>query len=128
LTHSTPVIEGMADYFAGKIAKSPTLAKKIKKYNTFNGKDAQRKNQYRTEFETNQWANTDFVFGLLWQVGVVVGDEQEQFIYALRREVTTDSTIRGQLVDGILKTCKNLCDDPFNKRIQLLKLLHFKKL
>lgn len=128
LTHSTPVIEGMADYFAGKIAKSPTLAKKIKKYNTFNGKDAERKNQYRMEFETGQWANADFVFGLLWQVGVVVGDEQEQFIYALRREVTTDSTIRGQLVDGILKTCKNLCDDPFNKRIQLLKLLHFKKL
>lgn len=128
LTHSTPVIEGMADYFAGKIANSPTLAKKIKNYNTFNGKDATRKNQFRLEFETNEWANADFVFGLLWQVSDVVKVDQEIFIYELRNEVSTDSSIRVQLVDGILKTCKKMCDDPFNKRIQLLKLLHFKKM
>lgn len=128
LTHSTPIIEGMADYFAGKIARSPTLAKKIKKFNTFNGKDATKNSQYRMQFETNDWANTDFVFGLLWQVGDVVGENKDQFMYQLREEISTDSTIRGQLVEGILSTCRSSCDDPFNKRIQLLKLLHQKKL
>src|SRR5665647_2012988 len=34
LSHSTAVIEGMADFFAGQIADSPTLAKKIKQHNT----------------------------------------------------------------------------------------------
>ncbi|MFA7612895.1 MAG: hypothetical protein WCY48_01575 [Candidatus Caldatribacteriota bacterium] len=128
LTHSTPIIEGMADYFAGKIASSPTLAKKIKKYNTFNGKDALKKTEYRMQFETNEWANTDFVFGLLWQVGEVVGKNQEAFMYELREEITTDSTIRGQLVEGLLTTCRRSCDEPFNKRIQILKLLNNKKL
>lgn len=128
LTHSTPIIEGMADFFAGKIANSPTLAKRIKKFNTFNGKDATKTTEYKLQFETNEWANTDFVFGLLWQVAEVVGKNQEFFIYELREEITTDSSIRGQLVEGLLSTCRKSCEDPFNKRIQILKLLHNKKL
>lgn len=128
LTHSTPIIEGMADYFAGKIANSSELAKKIKRFNTFNGKDAKKSTDYRIEFERNEWANTDFVFGLLWQVGEVVGTNKDSFMYELRDEITTDSSIRGQLVQGLLNTCRSFCDDAFNKRIQILKLLHGKKL
>ncbi len=128
LTHSTPIIEGMADYFAGKIANSPQLAKKIKKYNTFNGKDASRKNEYQIQFENYEWANTDFVFGLLWQVGEVVGENKDSFMYELRQEITTDSSIRGQLLEGILTTCRKSCESPFNNRIQLLKLFHNRKL
>ena len=37
LTHSSPVNEGLADYFAGKIANSTKLATQIKEYNLFDG-------------------------------------------------------------------------------------------
>ncbi len=52
LTHSTAVIEGMADFFAGKIGGNHKLAMHIKKHNTFSGKNAKRKQQYMAQFET----------------------------------------------------------------------------
>lgn len=62
LSHSTAIIEGMADFFAGQIAHSPELAKNIKKYNTYNGKNALKKKDYMIQFESTDYANTDFVF------------------------------------------------------------------
>ena len=73
LSHSTPVNEGLADYFAGKIAHSDKLATKIKEFNLFNGKQVRKKQQYQIAFESGDYANTDFVFGLLWNVGQSVG-------------------------------------------------------
>lgn len=129
LLESTAVIEGMADFFAGQIANSPQLAKHIKKYNTYNGKDAKKKQTYRIEFESTQYANTDFVFGLLWELKKIVGDEDgEFFMYDLRKNVTTYSTIRTGLVEGILKTCDEKCDSPFVDKLRILKALNLKKL
>lgn len=129
LLESTAVIEGMADFFAGQIANSPKLAKHIKKYNTYNGKDAKRKQNYRIEFESTQYANTDFVFGLLWELKKIVGEEDgEFFMFDLRKNVTTYSTIRTGLVEGILKTCDEKCDAPFVDKLRILKALNLKKL
>lgn len=47
LSHSTAVIEGMADFFAGRIANSAKLALDIGRYNTFNGKKATRSQMYQ---------------------------------------------------------------------------------
>jgi len=129
LLESTAVIEGMADFFAGQIAHSPKLAKHIKKYNTYNGKDAKRKQNYRIEFEASDYANTDFVFGLLWELKKIVGEEDgEFFMFDLRKNVTTYSTIRTGLVEGILKTCDEKCDAPFVDKLRILKALNLKKL
>jgi len=73
LSHSSAVIEGMADFFAGKIADSANLATKIDQYNVFNGKKAERKQMYMVEFETSDYANSDFVFGMLWDLDSIVG-------------------------------------------------------
>jgi hypothetical protein len=116
------VIEGMADFFAGQIADSPNLATKIKNYNTFNGKKATRKQQYQVEFETTDWANSDFVFGMLWDLNAIVGDEKSpQFVYSLREKINTNSTIRKQLIEGILKTCETNCASPFVDRVKILR-------
>lgn len=129
LSHSTAVIEGMADFFAGQIAGSPKLAKHIKKYNTYNGKNAKRKQDYVLQFEMGDYANTDFVFGLLWELKSIVGEEKgEQFMYALRKKVTTNSAIRKELVEGILDTCDELCDQPFVDKIHILKALNLRKI
>jgi hypothetical protein len=127
LSHSTAVIEGMADFFAGQIANSPKLAKSIKKYNTFNGKNAKRKQDYMIQFEMGEYANTDFVFGMLWEIKNILGAEKgESFMFALRKEVTTNSTIRKELIEGILKTCDEVCVEPFNDKIRILKALNLR--
>jgi hypothetical protein len=129
LSHSSGVIEGMADYFAGQISDSPELAKHIKKYNTFNGKDAERKENYVLEYESGEYANTDFVFSLLWEAGKIVGEDREEaFMYELRTRVTTDSSIRGGLVEGILETCEKSCGSPFVDKLRILKALNLRGL
>lgn len=127
LTHSTAIIEGMADFFAGQIADSPKLAMKIKKYNTYNGKNANRKQDYMIQFEMSDYANTDFVFGMLWEMDRVLGEEKgEAFMFELRKKITTNSSIRGQLVEGILQTCDEQCTTPFVDKLRLLKALNLK--
>jgi hypothetical protein len=129
LSHSTAIIEGMADYFAGQIADSPKLATSIKKYNTYNGKDATKKQDYMIQFEQGDYANTDFVFGLLWEMGKIVGeDRDEAFMFELRKKLTTNSTIRGELIDGILETCDEKCKSPFVDKIRILKALNLKRI
>jgi hypothetical protein len=127
LSHSTAIIEGMADFFAGQIAGSPKLASNIKKYNTYNGKNAKRKQDYMIQFEMSDYANTDFVFGVLWEMKNILGENQgEAFMYQLRNKVTTNSTIRGELIDGLLQTCDEVCDTPFVDKINMLKALNLK--
>ncbi len=129
LSHSTAIIEGMADFFAGQIADSPELAKHIKKYNTYNGKDATKKQEYVIQFESSQYANTDFVFGMLWEMKKIVGEDKgEAFMFELRKKLTTNSTIRNQLIEGILQTCDEVCTLPFVDKLRILKALNLKGL
>lgn len=122
LSHSTAVIEGMADFFAGRIANSSKLALDIKKYNVFNGKKATRKQQYQVEFETTDYANSDFVFGMLWDLNSIVGEERvDQFVYGLRERLDTSDSIRVQFIEGILKTCEAECADPFTDKLKILR-------
>lgn len=99
LNQSTAVIEGMADFFAGKISNSKELATKVAKYNTYNGKKVNSTQLYQQEFELTSMANTDFLFGLLWQINEVIQDEN--LIYELRNKISTDSKIRDDLIKGI---------------------------
>ncbi len=125
LSHSTAIIEGMADFFAGQIANSPKLAKNIKEYNTYNGKNAKRKQNYMVEFEMEEYANTDFVFGLLWEMKKIVGEDiGEEFMFDLRKRLTTNSTIRKQLIEGLFETCREKCKVPFNDTVKIMKALN----
>lgn len=129
LSHSTATIEGMADFFAGQIANSPKLAKKIKKYNTFNGKDATRKQEYMLQFESTAYANTDFVFGMLWELKNILGSEKgEEFMFELRKKITTNSSVRVDLIEGILSTCEDVCETPFLDKLRILKALNLRGL
>lgn len=127
LSHSTPVNEGMADYFAGKIANSKKLALKIKDYNLFNGKKVRKKQQYNMAFERGEYANADFVFGLLWNIGATVGEDVEiQFMNTLASKLDTNANIRDDLLNASLETCKETCKTPLNDRIRLYKFYNSK--
>lgn len=125
LSHSTAIIEGMADFFASQIADSPELAKSIKKYNTFSGKDAETKQNYMLQFETTDYANTDFVFGILWEMKKIVGEDIGlEFMYLLRNKLNTNSSIRVDLIEGLLQTCDSKCKSPFVDKLKILKALN----
>jgi hypothetical protein len=129
LSHSTAIIEGMADFFAGQIADSPKLATHIKKYNTYNGKNAKKKKEYMIQFESTEYANTDFVFGMLWELKKIVGEDKgEAFMFELRRKVNTNSSIRVGLIEGILETCDEMCTMPFVDKLRILKALNLRGL
>ena len=122
LSHSSAVIEGMADFFAGQIANSPNLATRIKDYNTFNGKKATKNESYMVQFETSDYANSDFVFGMLWDLKKVLGDElAPDFVYNLREKINTNSTIRNQFIEGIIDTCNERCVNPFVDKLKILQ-------
>ena len=127
LSHSTAIIEGMADFFAGQIAESPKLAMNIKKYNTYNGKNAKKKQDYMIQFEMSDYANTDFVFGILWEMKNILGEEKgEAFMFELRNKLTTNSSIRGQLIEGLLQTCDEVCTTPFVDKLKMQKALNLR--
>jgi hypothetical protein len=122
LTHPNSVVEGMADYFAGAISGNPRLAEHIHDHNSFNGKNAQRTQTYQAEFETTEYANTDFVFGMLWDLRDFFGAPgADQFIYQLRERLNSSATIRRQLIDGILQTCERRCVNPFADKVRILQ-------
>lgn len=127
LSHSTAIIEGMADFFAGQIANSPKLAMHIKKYNTYSGKNAKKKKDYMIQFEMGEYANTDFVFGMLWELKNILGEKEgEAFMFELRKNLTTNSTIRGELIEGLLITCDDKCEQPFVDKLKILKALNLR--
>ena len=129
LSNSTPVNEGIADFFAGKIANSKKLATKIKAYNLFNGKEVRKKQQYQMAFERGEYANADFVFGLLWAVDETVGNDiGTSFIYRMTDFLSTNVSIRDDLINATLETCKKSCKAPLNDRIKLYRLYNSKNL
>ena len=129
LSHSTAVIEGMADIFAGLIGKTPKLASKIKRYNTFSGKNAKMKQAYKTQFESGDYANADFLFGILWSLIDIVGEEKApSFFYEMRSKIKTSSSIKKEFIEAVLQTCEERCERPFEQRIEILKLLDSRKI
>ncbi len=122
LNHSTSVVEGMADFFAGKIANSKELATKVKKYNSYNGKKVNYKENYRQEFELTGMANADFLFGLLWQIDETLNNEK--LIYELRKKINADSNIRDNLIDGLFAVIKEDGNIAHSKVLKLYRILY----
>lgn len=129
LFHSLPVNEGIADYFAAQIAGSHKLAHKIKKYNTFNSKNGKAEELYDSSYESNLFANADFVFSLLWQLNDLLGTETAQsLIYSATNNLTTSSDIRNDLVDELLDQCKDKCPNYNTTRYRLWDYFHHRGL
>lgn len=125
LSHSSPVNEGMADFFAAAISGSSKLADNVKDYaKRVREKDAFRDEAYQTGYESNSYANIDFVLGVLWQVRELDEEMGHSFIYNVRNRITSSSNIRHDLVKSILKECRKSCNSPLRDRIKLLNAYH----
>ncbi len=124
IKRSTPVNEGMADYFAARIANNPKLAKKIRKFSSAQGKNARTNIDYQSVFETADYANIDFVLSLLWDVKEMVPKESDQLIFSIRKDLDSNSNIRDDLVRALLNGCQTNCVNPMGTRYKLFKLFN----
>jgi hypothetical protein len=121
ISHSTPVIEGLADYFAAAQANKRKVYAKVPGRSTSNPKDPYNKKPYTHWSEANRMASSDFVLAVLWDVREVLGEEiSNKLIYQSRRYLTTESaTISDHLLRSILRSCDDVCEAP---RLDKLKL------
>ena len=121
ITHSTPVIEGVADYFAAAQANKRKVYAKVPGRSTSNPKDPYNKKPYSHWSEENRTASSDFVLAVLWDVRELLGEEiANKLIYHSRKYLSTESsTISDHLLRAILLSCEEVCLAP---RLDKLKL------
>ncbi len=122
---STPVNEGMADFFAASIGGSPKLAKKIKEFSTAVGKNGKKRQFFQIEYESLGKAQSDFVLGLLWGLREKLGETYAtQVVFGARKFLNTkDSDIRDGLVRALLRSCDTSCESPLRDRMVIHQFL-----
>lgn len=127
--HSIAVIEGMADYFATRIADTIKMYRSIKDFSTNAEKNARSKAFYSPYFELENNASSDFTLSVLWLVKEELDNENErmierglppianvdQYIYSMRQRIDETSSIL-DLTHALRKEASNrdVCD---NKRL-----------
>ena len=127
LSLSTPMLEGMADFFATSISENPKIGSKIRHYSMSQPKNAKNKSPYSPVFETNLFANSDFVLSVLWKIGEGFPEMAEQLIYQSRTRLATEtSDIRHDLIRAILDSCNEVCADPRADRMRLREIFEEK--
>lgn len=123
LLHSTPVIEGFADYFAADQGSHPKLADRIKRYSKSLPKNGRNRRRYDPELERLLYANSDFVLSLLWQIRESFGSRANRIILESTRYLQTEeSGIRDGLIGALLTACIDTCENPVRDRMHMRNL------
>lgn len=123
MSHSTPMNEGMADYFAAVQSGKRKVYGKVPGYSNANPKDTQEKRTYTHWDESNRNATADFTLSVLWDVRETLGDEiGDKVVYQARNYLQTgSSTISDGLLRAILRACEDKCAEPRNDKYKLFQ-------
>jgi hypothetical protein len=121
--HSVPVIEGMADYFAARVADRRQMYEKVKDYSTNKAKDLKSKMMYHPYLEGSWNATSDFTLSLLW-LGKEDFDKQNQerakkgqgplanyddLVFEAHHNLNEFSEIATDLTRALIDACKEKC-------------------
>ncbi len=121
MSHSTPVNEGMADYFAAVHSQTRKLYGKVPGYSNSAPKDTQQKRPYSHWDESNRNATADFTLSVLWDVRETLGAEiGDRVVYQARSYLKTSlSSVSDGLLRSILKACDIKCEAPRRDKYKL---------
>ncbi len=121
MSHSTPVNEGMADYFAAVQSQTRKIYGKVPGYSNAAPKNTQDKEKYSHWTESNRTATSDFTLSVLWDVRETLGpDIGDKVVYQARSYLkTSTSTISDGLLRAILKACDDKCEAPRRDKYKL---------
>jgi hypothetical protein len=129
LNLSTPVLEGMADYFAARISNHPVIAGGIEAYSKARPKDATRRSPYQSAWEESANANSDFVLSLLWMLHQEFPDRADAIILgAAQRLSGTRGDIRHDLIRALLEGCRVFCGSPARDGLRMRTLFEERRL
>ncbi len=121
--HSVPVIEGMADYFASRIAKREKMYEKMDNFSTNRYKDINNKSLYSPYLEGAWNATSDFSLSLLWKgkkefdiintnrikKGQNIIADYDQLVFNAHFELDETSNIENGLTKALVNACKQSC-------------------
>ena len=121
--HSIPVIEGMADYFASRIAMRRKMYEKLKRISSNKSKDLQNKSFYHPYFEGAWNATSDFTLSLLWKGKMEFDKANEKLIKKSQSPIANydeiifnahfglneNSDIANDLTGALIDSCKEKC-------------------
>jgi hypothetical protein len=123
MSHSTPMNEGMADYFAAVQSGKRKVYAKVPGHSNAAPKDIQEKRTYTHWDESNRNATADFTLSVLWDVRETLGDEiGDKVVYQARHYLKTEtSTLSDGLLRAILRACEEKCLEPRNDKYKLFQ-------
>lgn len=128
INHSTPVNEGFANYFAARILDRDQVSTRFSKYAIAQVKDGQSDDDYLIEHELRDYAQSDFTFSLLYQVGEIVGGNlkmsEDKFFLSLVNKVDSYTMINPNLTKIIVRECSFSCKKPFVQKMKILSLFN----
>lgn len=121
--HSVPVIEGMADYFAARIADRRHMYKKMKNISSNKSKDVQNKSFYHPYLEGAWNATSDFTLSLLWKGKMEFDKANEkrarkdqapvanydEIVFQTHLALNENSDIANDLTNALIESCKEKC-------------------
>lgn len=123
--HSVPVIEGMADYFATRVANRKKMYEELKNYSKNMAKDPNSKQLYHPYLEGAWNATSDFTLSLLWsgkaafdkanQVRLKKGQaplvDYDDLVFTAHKDLNEYSDIAIGLNGALINACKIKCTD-----------------
>lgn len=124
MSHSTPVNEGLADYFAAVMSNQRRVYNKVPGRSNSKPKDPHNDSTYGHWHEANQNATADFVLAVLWDVRETLGEEVgDKVVYKARTFLKTETaTISDHLIRSLLYACDEVCESPRRDKLKLYKL------
>jgi hypothetical protein len=128
MSHSTPVNEGIADYFAAIQAKTRKIYAKVPGHSNARHKDTQEKKKYVHWDESNRMATADFTLSVLWDVREALGEEMgDKVVFEARNFLNTKSSnISEGLLKAILLACELKCEVPKRDKLILYETFTWK--
>ncbi len=122
--HSIPVIEGMADYFASRIAMRRHMYKKLKKISSNREKDVKNKSFYHPYLEGSWNATSDYTLSLLWKgkMEFDIANEKrikknqppianyDEIVFLTHLELNEYSNIATDLTKALIGICEKKCN------------------
>ena len=121
--HSVPVIEGMADYFAARIATRKKMYDRLKGFSNNQSKNVKEKSFYHPYLEGAWNATSDFTLSLLWlgktefdkqnekrlEMGQPIVTNYDELVHQAHFDLNEDSDIANGLTAALVKACTTTC-------------------
>ena len=122
--HSVPVIEGMADYFAARIATRRKMYDRIEGFSNNNHRDTESRMLYHPYLEGSWNSTSDFTLSLLWKGKTEFEKANAQrakknqpplanydeIVHNAHFEMNEDSDIQHGLTGALIKACNKSCN------------------